>query len=467
MPSKTRSTPLSLFILTGLCAGLTACATTGRTTVQDDPRPGTPERTDPSRIMTLSLDDLFDPAMDPFLYGENTDDAWRLVGSTAQAERLPRPTYTKPTDRDRGGPNLAASLYGTLMETEIPNQAAELSHQTHNARQVTFTGEGSDFDPVVSKDGRFVVYSSTQHSKTADIYIQQVDSRVVTRLTTDPAQDVMPALSPDGTRIAFASNRSGNWDIWIMPVTGGQAIQVTTDGAHELHPSWSPDGRHIVFCRLGTSSGRWELWTTDPYDGMTSQFIGYGLFPQWSPVAGTGVNGSDKILFQRSRERGDRTFALWTIDYNVDAGVAGHETQIASDPNLAYINPTWSPDGMWIAYSVVPNPEKWIGSGNDASPPSASVWMIGLDGRGEMPLTQGNTVDLMPAWSTSGMVYFVSNRTGSENLWSVNIAQAMMTATGRSPFTNDDNSGLAGSIRHLNRNANDRGSFATVPTDEP
>jgi Tol biopolymer transport system component len=470
----------SLVALSGFAmglVGLTGCSTLSRDTQASDeptPRSESPlvlEERDPSdRVMSVSLADLFTPRNDPFLSGdEKSDDAWPMIENTTFAERNPAPAYTKKSDRDNAGPNLAASLYGALMETEnpIPRRAEDPGFQTSNARQVTFTGEGSDFDPVVSKDGRYLIYASTQHSATADIYIKQVDSRVVTRLTTDPAQDVMPALSPDGTRIAFASNRSGNWDIWVMPVTGGKAIQVSMDHAHELHPSWSPDGKHIVFSRLGTSSGRWELWVSDPYDAMASQHIGYGLFPEWSPVAGTGVNGSDKILFQRSRERGGRTFGVWTLDYNTETNQAGHETQIVSDPELAYINPAFSPDGMWISYAAVPNPEKWIGSGPEFTPPSASVWMIGLDGRGEMPLTEGNTVDLMPAWSPSGTVYFVSNRTGHENLWSVDASPALLTASGGSPFFDNDTRGLAGEVRRVNPNATNQDSFATVPTDEP
>lgn len=466
--------PVSMVALSGLAAGLallSGCSTTQTASNEPAPRAESPvaldESTPSNRVMTVSVNDLFTPAGDPFLEGENSDDAWRIVENTGFAERVPAPAYTASRDTDSTGPNLAASLYGKLMDDQIPHRASETGHQTTNSRQVTFTGEGSDFDPVVSKDGRFLIYASTQHSKTADIYIKQVNSRVLTRLTTDPGQDVMPSLSPDGTRIAFASNRSGNWDIWVMPVTGGKAIQVSMDSAHELHPSWSPDGSHLVFSRLGTSSGQWELWVSDPYDSMSSQFIGYGLFPEWSPVAGTGVNGGDKILFQRSRERGGRTFAVWTMDYNLTTNQAGHETQIVSDPDLAYINPSFSPDGMWVTYAAVPNPEKWIGSGADFTPPSASVWMIGMDGRGEMPLTQGNTVDLMPAWSPDGKVFFVSNRTGHENLWSVDASPALLTASGGSPFFNNDTSGLAGEIRKVNPNASNQDSFATVPTEAP
>ncbi|MBC7771342.1 MAG: PD40 domain-containing protein, partial [Pyrinomonadaceae bacterium] len=124
--------------------------------------------------------------------------------------------------------------------------------------QVTFASQGSDFDPAVSRDGQFIVYASTQHRPTADIYMKSVNGRTITQLTADPGQDVMPTVSPDGKRVAFASNRSGSWDVYVMTSSGGQAVQVTSDPAHELHPSWSPDGTQLVFSRMGPTSGRWE-----------------------------------------------------------------------------------------------------------------------------------------------------------------------------------------------------------------
>ena len=361
-------------------------------------------------------------------------DGWRFVDATGSAERDPEP---QPEPQNpRRGPNMASTLYGQLLDMELPISGDLLAEHTANMRQITFTNDGSVFDPVVSGDGRHLYFASTQHRPTADIYVQEVGSRVVTRLTSDRGQDVMPSISPDGTRIAFASNRAGNWDIWVMPATGGKAIQVTTDPGHDLHPSWSPDGQHLVFSRLGQTSGRWEMWVSDVFNNVRTQFIGYGLFPEWSPVAGTGINGWDQILFQRSRERGKRTFAVWTVDFDLASLQAGNETQIVSNPDTALINPTWSPDGQWITFSAVPNPEKWIGADGNSIPPSAGVWMIGADGRNELPLTAGDSIDMMPAWSPTGQVFFVSDRNGAENLWAVDIQPALLTARGGNPFVN-------------------------------
>jgi TolB protein len=293
--------------------------------------------------------------------------------------------------------------------------------------QVTYAKQGSDFDPSLSRDGQTLVFASTQHRPTADIYVKSVTGRTVTQLTADPAQDVMPSLSPDGTRVAFASNRAGSWDVYVMSVTGGQAVQVTSDPAQELHPSWSPDGGKLVYSRLGQVSGRWEMWVVDIDQPMASEFIGYGLFPSWCPTTGTGDNGRDKIVFQRSRERGDRAFSVWTVDYQ--PGDASSPTEIASHPAAACINPTWSPDGRWIVFASVPFSGEQASSAG-ARPTLADLWMCGVDGSGRVNLTTGRSVNLMPSWGADSRIYFVSDRGGIENIWSIGTDKAMLAATG-------------------------------------
>ncbi len=402
--------------------------------------------------------------------------SWLAFSEAADAERPAPASQEPPISNAPDGPNMAARLYGDILETPIPSTGDAIGQHTTNIQQISFANDGSDFDPQVSRDGLYLVYASTQHRPQADIYLQEIGSRVITRITDDPAGDVMPNLNAQGDRLAFASNRTGNWDIWVMPTTGnGRAIQITNDPAHELHPSFSPDGSKVVYCRLGPTSGRWELWVADSFGDTGAQFIGYGLFPEWCPVPGTGNDGADRILFQRSRERGSRTFSVWTIDYDRNRRQAGRETQIASDPETALINPSWSPDGSRIVYSAVPNPDQWTGSGRNSLPPSASIYMTGVDGRGTVELTRGNAIDMMPAWSVTGRVFFVSNRSGVENLWSLDIAPAILAATGVDPW-ND--------IASINNPANQRAQqqnnrpgnpgtfgpgftgFVSAPTDE-
>jgi len=328
----------------------------------------------------------------------------------------------------------SASAYEGVLTTVLPleTEPGLASRHAPNAVQLTYTFEGADFDPYVAADGASVVYASTQHRATPDIYTKRVGSSVITQLTNDPASDAMPSLSPDGGRVAFCSDRAGNWDIYVMPVSGGNAVQITSDGAPEVHPSWSPDGSRLVFGRLGQSSGRWEMWVVDVRSPGVSEFIGYGMFPEWCPTAGTGEQGADRILFQRSRERGDRAFGLWTIDYR--DGMVGNLTQLISSPLAAFINPCWSPDGRYIVFASVPTPSEWA-SATTSRPPSAELWMMSVEGGTRVALTTGDSIDLMPTWGPDNRIYFVSDRSGSDNIWSLDLTPAMLASTGQEPAT--------------------------------
>jgi Tol biopolymer transport system component len=293
---------------------------------------------------------------------------------------------------------------------------------TPNVVRVTHAEVGAAFDPTLTPDGTHLVFASTQHRRSSDIYVQRVGSRVVTQLTTDPSEDAMPQVSPDGTRVAFASNRNGNWDVYIMPIAGGRAVQVTSDAADEIAPSWSPDGTQLVFSRMGESSGRWEMWVTDGRDHTTSSFIGFGLFPRWCPVPATGANGGDKIAFQVGRERDGRGFAIWTLDYA--RGNATNFTEIAGSASEAMINANWSPDGQWLVYAQRPM---------HAASDNTSLWMVGVDGSGRVRLTGDQSRALSPVWSPTGSLYFTSNRSGLDNVWSMDLSQAVAAARALTP----------------------------------
>ena len=66
-------------------------------------------------------------------------------------------------------------------------------------------------------------------------------------LTSGSFDDREPHWSPDGTRIAFSSDRSGNYDVWVLDVASGQVRQVTRDPANDFFPAWSNDSRELLF----------------------------------------------------------------------------------------------------------------------------------------------------------------------------------------------------------------------------
>lgn len=397
------TTILSASCAAALFAGCSSAPS--RVSVLTTPPPDAQFSPEPAGAATLGSNTRTETFFDPFAAELGAERQAGVVSTLAATNRAPVRANT---------PGL--SVYG-----EVKGKSAPTSGDydgAENLTQVSFAAEGADFDPCISRDGKWVVYASTQHRPRPDVYVKSTSGRTVTQLTQDPSSDVQPAFSPDGKRVAFASDRRGSWDVFVMSVTGGQPMQLTDDAAQELHPSWSPDGKMIAFCRLGVTSGRWELWVVDVANPAVQRFLGYGLFPEWSPTG-------NKILFQRSRERGDRMFSAWTIDFDNGEGV--NPTEVASSSIAAVVNPAWSHDGQKISFATIPAPLNEMGQ----RPDSADLWIQNIDGSGRANLTGGRYVNLMPTWGADNRIYFISDRGGHDNIWSLTPDRAIVAAGGQ------------------------------------
>ncbi|MEY3142889.1 MAG: hypothetical protein RLY21_1382 [Planctomycetota bacterium] len=296
-----------------------------------------------------------------------------------------------------------------------PSKASEQTAPNEgvaNLAQVSFATEGGDFSPDIDRGGTFMVYASTQHRTTFDLYKKSVDGRTVTQLTNDPSDDLMPSISPDGTMVAYASNRNGNWDIFTMPIAGGAPTQITFDIDEEVQPTWAPDGKRLAFSRQNGRTGAWEIWIVDTSMPGVRSFVCEGFMPRWAPV-----EASDKLLFQRARQRGSRLYGIWTVD--IVQGEGRNPTEVLSARNAAILQPSWSPDGTRIVFTTVENPEDGIDW-----PERADIWAINADGTNRMGLTRDQFRNMQPVWAANGRIYFVSNRSGVENIWALSVEPA-------------------------------------------
>ncbi|HEY4057200.1 MAG TPA: LpqB family beta-propeller domain-containing protein, partial [Kofleriaceae bacterium] len=83
------------------------------------------------------------------------------------------------------------------------------------------------------------------------------------RITKDPAIDSSPAWSPDGSQIAFVSDRNGGPQIFVTPAAGGTARQVSFNGTYNTEPTWSPkSGKHII-AYTTRDGGKYDIVTLD------------------------------------------------------------------------------------------------------------------------------------------------------------------------------------------------------------
>ena len=128
------------------------------------------------------------------------------------------------------------------------------------------------------------------------IYTINLATGTVTALTNATTwDDEQPQWSPDGSRIAFKSNRNGadNYDLYVMDADGRNLARITSHPAPDHDPSWMPDGESLVF-----SSGRdsrsdlYRVWLSDlrivdpsrstPYQRLTTG-AGHDRLPDWRP----------------------------------------------------------------------------------------------------------------------------------------------------------------------------------------
>ena len=358
---------------------------------------------------------------EPVIYPENSDKPEIPTSDLHSAFDPPQPqpyVSTDPQQPTHQNPSSPIDIFGGMGTPSGPTSPLD---STGQLRRISLTEEGADFDVTIDKAGEQLLYSSTRHRKTSDIYRQRIDGSAITQLTDDENNDVMPALSPDGKTIAFASDRSGNWDLYLMDADGGPAVQLTNDRTHDIHPSFSPDGKHLVYSSLSDRTGQWQMVVIDVANPTTKRYIGHGLFPQWSPKG-------DTILYQRARERGTRWFSVWTIELD-DRGEAGSPTEIVWSSEYACITPSWSPDGKAVVFCTVTNPEA---DTQGDRPAQSDVWIAKANGSGRTKMTRGKFANLQPVWSGDNAIYFVSNRAtnGVENIWAMDPDDAIKVAFG-------------------------------------
>jgi serine/threonine protein kinase/Tol biopolymer transport system component len=153
-------------------------------------------------------------------------------------------------------------------------------------RRVT-NSSGLNAFPALSREGTLLAFASDRNEAgNLDIWMQQLGGRDPFRLTTDEADDTDPSLSPDGTRVAFRSERNGG-GIYIVPSMGGEATLLVPGGRA---PRFSPDGRWIAYWAGRESSdllpGTAGVYVIESGGGQPRRIgtdLGAALDPVWSP----------------------------------------------------------------------------------------------------------------------------------------------------------------------------------------
>jgi eukaryotic-like serine/threonine-protein kinase len=358
-----------------------------------------------------------------------------------------------------------------------------------NGREVVASREAEDSPVRISEGGTVVSRRFQWHPTGTALYVQtetdgvynfwrvRIDPRTLAwvsadRLTTGPGSDVSPALSPDGTRLAFVTERHSS-RLWAYPLNHanrsvGSGEPLTEDDATAEFGSISPDGRRLAYNLRRPGSRDIELRVVGMAGGP-SELLGINAIgPLWSPdgtalaysyfrlnlnpiaarLAIRQIGGQERFLTDWRNDlvfsasdwnargllgtqmsaslTGDAPLVLWSPG---KLGAATPDRVLVSVPNAQAWQAKWSPKGRWVSFVLSPNDR----------PGTSELTVARADGAPDQPLIRiagEHTWPDKPRWSPDGRtLYFISpHRAPYFNLWGVGFDADRGAPVGE-PFT--------------------------------
>lgn len=258
-------------------------------------------------------------------------------------------------------------------------------------------GEVTCLPRVAFHDG---AYSFAPSVATREVYVANLDGTGIVNLSNSPSSDdYNAAWAPDGTRIAFQSNRKGNYDIFIVKADGS-GLRNLTEGStlDEQRPIWSPDGTKLAYLK-GLSP--WVM----TFDGLAPVPVANRSVA--APLTGPALAWSPDSTRLAYVSSAPNVPDLW-----VSSLVAGSQpANLTNTPGEAEASPTWAPNNRIAFYAT-----------------GGEIFSMDGSGLNRMNITNSSDQDNWPVWSSTGEFFFSSLRegNGADSIW-------RMAGTGGSP----------------------------------
>ncbi len=262
----------------------------------------------------------------------------------------------------------------------------------------------NDFDAAWSPDGTKIAFTTNRDGNN-EIYIMNADGTSPVNISNNAASDTTPAWSPNGLKLLFISNRDGNNEVFVMNADGTGVSQITSTTGTVTHknPTWRPDANRIAYTSnkdtvpadgrfdeiyLANPDGTNEVRLTVTPNGVTNPY--YSRLPGWSP------DGS-KIVFFSRRTNTNKDVIYTLLDNGI---VEPSQTPVAlSDfPSRASSHARYSPDGTRIVF----NSCRIAGGGSDwnsCGDGNHEIFVMNADGSNPTRMTHAlSRLDVSPDW---------------------------------------------------------------------
>jgi conserved repeat domain len=234
---------------------------------------------------------------------------------------------------------------------------------------------------------------ATNRDGNYELYLMNQDGSGQTNVTNNAAHDCNPNWSPDGSKITFQSDRDGNLEIYVINTDGSNPTRLTTDLSSDYAPTWSPDGSKIAFQSFRDGTSQIYVMNSDGTNQTRlTNHAGYDYFPIWSPLG-------NKIGFSSTRDGNLEIYVM-----NTDGS---EQTRITNNSSVDHFA-AWSPDGSKFAFITDRD-------GN------YEVYVMNVDGTNQVNLSNNSATEFYPVWAPLGdKILFSSYRDGNSEIYSMN-----------------------------------------------
>ncbi len=379
---------------------------------------------------------LRDSATNPVFIETLPKKGYRFIAPVTIVEHVPAPAHAPPRMWNRRW-MLACSVALVLLGVAIGVWIVQERSEQVLVSPVPLTSyTGVETEPSFSPDGRQVAFSwNGERESNFDIYVREVGSEKLVRLTTNPNRDFGPAWSPDGRLIAFGREQSAyRTEIFITPATSNSEVKVTDVYTPHLaltcqFMAWTPDGKWLVVSDEDSAAKQNGVAspTADAFSAQSLFLVSIETgerrrltarpqgeidsCPAFSPDGATLAFVRRKIPWVNE---------LYSVPLSREYAPAGPEKQLTSDQRLTTA-PAWTPDGTEIVFSAgVPN--------------SFRLWSIPIEGqRAETRLEFAGDWATYPTISRQGSLAYAKESI-DENVWRLELSAPGVAASAGTKF---------------------------------